>query len=198
VTNKGQDDIWRLSRLEWLDSTLGRESSPVQPYTGVSVSGNVIYILGKKIVVGDTGFIENLNVNGNSITDGSIELDVSIGGNYFEWQIVQSTTFEYVRDNSARWNATLSSQDGSIQAIVSAECFFDGFVNYSVSVTALKQVQVDDIQLSATITQYASIFMMNGIPRRFPKSSRCFSMGLECWRRKQHDVVRQSRCWNSN
>jgi len=160
VTNKGQDDILRLSRLEWLDSTLGRESSPVQPYTGVSVSGNVIYILGKKIVVGDTGFIENLNVNGNSITDGSIELDVSIGGNYFEWQIVQSTTFEYVRDNSARWNATLSSQDGSIQAIVSAECFFDGFVNYSVSVTALKQVQVDDIQLSATITQYASIFMM--------------------------------------
>ena len=79
------------------------------PYTPLYIDADngVVYILGKKILVGDTGFTENIAIDGTYVTNGPIEMDVIAGGNQLQWNVISSTTFEYVTDASARWNATI-------------------------------------------------------------------------------------------
>ncbi len=53
LDDHGDGDSWRLSRLRWLDSTIGLDDNSVTaPYTPVLVSGNTLSILGRDLELG--------------------------------------------------------------------------------------------------------------------------------------------------
>ncbi|MDD5705266.1 MAG: DUF6067 family protein [Kiritimatiellae bacterium] len=56
LPDHGDSDHWRLSRLRWLNSTLGLDDETCPPYTDVQVKGLKASILGREIELGQDGF----------------------------------------------------------------------------------------------------------------------------------------------
>jgi hypothetical protein len=119
VENKGYNDLWRLSRLNWLDSTtgllmntvsnifLGRDfTNPLKPYEDVIVSGNVIYILEKKIIISDNGLPDKISVRGNPVLDGPLEFRLLRGNQTIPTTITSKMQYTQVTPLIAVWKAT--------------------------------------------------------------------------------------------
>ncbi|MBP5509444.1 MAG: hypothetical protein J6Z49_00830 [Kiritimatiellae bacterium] len=53
----GISDAWRLARLKWLNSSIGRENAVTKPYTPVTVdaASRTVRILGRELVLGEDG-----------------------------------------------------------------------------------------------------------------------------------------------
>ena len=55
VENGGFNDLWRLSRLAWLNSNKFLNSKPVSPYVPPVIDDKKIKILGRNIEIGESG-----------------------------------------------------------------------------------------------------------------------------------------------
>ena len=55
LADRGDGDLWRHSRLRWLDSTLGIDDEVVAPYTPLVVEGRTVHCLGREVRIGDDG-----------------------------------------------------------------------------------------------------------------------------------------------
>lgn len=53
VHNHGYDELWRLSRLNWLNSTRAQDHTVVPPFRPVETDGKTIQLLGRRIQLGD-------------------------------------------------------------------------------------------------------------------------------------------------
>ena len=51
----GDGDLWRLSRLRWLDSTLGLDDEVIPPFTPLEVRGDTTRCLGREVTFDHTG-----------------------------------------------------------------------------------------------------------------------------------------------
>jgi len=60
LADHGDGDLWRLSRLRWLNSRIGLDDLPVTPYGTMTVEGNAIAATGKRVVIGDDGLLRSL------------------------------------------------------------------------------------------------------------------------------------------
>lgn len=55
LSDRGDSDHWRLSRLRWLNSTLGLDNEVCPPYTPLEASGLKAGMLGREIELGEDG-----------------------------------------------------------------------------------------------------------------------------------------------
>ena len=55
VENNGYNDLWRLSRINWLNSDMCIDESVVKPYTSPEITGNHLFVLGREIALGEIG-----------------------------------------------------------------------------------------------------------------------------------------------
>ncbi|MBE7057072.1 MAG: hypothetical protein E7388_06515 [Ruminococcaceae bacterium] len=56
LPNNGDDDLWRMSRLFWLNSDIGINDNPVKPYKPIDISEDLTMdIMGKKLRPGPMG-----------------------------------------------------------------------------------------------------------------------------------------------
>ena len=56
----GDSEPWRMSRLRWLDSTIGLDDELFAPYTPVALAGQTVRILGRTAKLADTGLLANI------------------------------------------------------------------------------------------------------------------------------------------
>lgn len=68
----GDHDLWRHSRLRWLDSTIGLDAEPVKPYTPVTVEGRTHRCLNRDVRFAGTGLPESIRSNGREILAGPV------------------------------------------------------------------------------------------------------------------------------
>lgn len=52
VEDHGYGDLWRLARLNWLNSTRAQDHDPVPPFTRIEVHGSALRLLGREITLG--------------------------------------------------------------------------------------------------------------------------------------------------
>ena len=55
LSDSGENDDFRMSRLRWLNSGIGQEEFPPAPYQPLRREGNVIFLKGHSITLGDDG-----------------------------------------------------------------------------------------------------------------------------------------------
>ncbi|MBD9177813.1 MAG: hypothetical protein EGP82_01335, partial [Odoribacter splanchnicus] len=60
LEDKGDSDIYRLSRLRWLNSELACDNSVVRPFTPLKVNGKEIHCLGRSVLLDESGFPEKI------------------------------------------------------------------------------------------------------------------------------------------
>ena len=81
----GDSELWRHSRLRWLDSTVGIDDEVTAPYTSLRVEGPHLSCLGRKVRLGDGGLPESIRCGEREILAGPITFVVETEQGNVAW-----------------------------------------------------------------------------------------------------------------
>ncbi len=163
------------TRLHWLNSTLAQENSVVAPYTPLKVSRKNVDLLGRRFSIGENGFplqilsfftkeMTGFTSTASRIFSGPVQFNVVKQGasNALAWK---NKGFQFVKQDAGTVSWKAESYNADLNREVSASLEFDGFVMYTVKLTALNNVYLKDIEMVLPFTPEASKYML-GLGRK--------------------------------
>ncbi|MEP7326651.1 MAG: glycoside hydrolase domain-containing protein, partial [Gemmatimonadota bacterium] len=169
IRNAGDDELWRLSRLRWLDSRLDEDNGLVPPYTPVEVSGNEIGVLGRRITLGPTGFptsirsyfdieMTRLNSSARELLSAPVTL-TALGrdGTRLTWYPGKLQVGPQ-GEGAAEWE--VGSVSGPLEMTVHGREEFDGHIQFTVSIKATEATDLSDIRLEIPIDRDVARYAM--------------------------------------
>lgn len=161
VENNGYNDIKKLSRLTWLNSTRYLDNTVLAPYTVPQVDGNTVKLLGHDIVLGENALPKNIynyydegvnvmpDIQKALLND---EMTLSFGSEKVDYELLKIS-----QDNGLVTVITHGKSD-NLSIDVKCKIRYTGAVDYSYTVTALNDVTLDNIihktSLSPDCTDY--------------------------------------------
>lgn len=169
INAAGDDNPSLMSRLRWLDSTLAEDDEIVKPYTPMSVEGNTVSVLGRRVTIGTNGLPDNIQ------SQFSIEMTSVSGGRREILAAPMSLTVESKNPALARWTPTqtsftktapgavawqTSNTAGPVTMATQAQMEFDGNIEYVVKLTSRQAVAIDDVRLDIPITRDVAKYML--------------------------------------
>ncbi|MBN2308852.1 MAG: hypothetical protein JXR94_07785 [Candidatus Hydrogenedentes bacterium] len=158
----GDSDPHRLSRLRWLNSTLGLDDDVIPPYTPLEVDGNAVSCLGRRVSFGPAGLPEGIASNGREILARPVAFAVTVDGKEAPWadagtRIAKTSPGVVERETGCRHGALTASTTSRIE--------FDGCLTYCTVLKAAEAVDVDEIELTVPIRRDVAVYLM-GMGRR--------------------------------
>ena len=169
LKNGGVNEPWKQTRLTWLNSTMAQQNQVIKPYLPLKVQGNTISLLGRKLTLGSNGFPSQINTYfteemtsigaiPNHVLSQPFQFNVKDkAGKVEKWKAGQLKIIQ-PEPGTVTWKSTSTNSDVSIN--VSGRIEFDGFINYQVKVTALHDIDLNDIQMVIPLSHDASHYMM--------------------------------------
>jgi hypothetical protein len=169
VENSGMDRGRSLSRLAWLNTTLGMDDTTTRGFPSVHRTGNVIQILGRTVTLGEDGLPQQIT----SFFEPSNQFLLSDGrpllGGRFQFLIERSDgsliilkpgplRFEKQSASAVYWSVTNSSPE--CELVCSGRLEFDGFVDYALALKAKRDLKVNDIRLDVPMRREFGSYMM--------------------------------------
>ena len=170
IANYGDDNPKNMSRMRWLNSTIGTgKDFIIKPFTPVSVSNNIISILGRDIKLNNFGFPENifsyfteemtkLKEEKEGILAHPIKFDIIRKNNLkVEWK-TNSYKINQTHKSSTYWKSTNISNDFTMN--VSGVLEYDGMLDYKINIIANKDVNIKDIKLQIPMEKEAAKYIL--------------------------------------
>ena len=169
LTDAGISEPWKQTRLQWLNSTMAQDNTVIAPYTALTMSNNVISLLGRKIEINNDGFPKQIqtfftpemtgykDAPNNLVTEPiHFHFTRMSGGN----MQLKSNGLQFTKqtEGTIAWKAT--SANDTLQMDVTASLEFDGFVSYTVKLTALNDVSFKDITMHIPFNKDVAKYMM--------------------------------------
>jgi hypothetical protein len=144
ISDSGDDEPWRHSRLRWLDSRLAVDDETVRPFTPMTVNGDVIGILGRTLTVESSGLPRQIeSYFSPEVTHIEKSAKPSIWKVWDEFRIQKSEMFGYwsprcpVRTDNERVLATAYVGAGKTLIAIASWAEADASVRLSVDWRAL-------------------------------------------------------------
>lgn len=162
LVDRGDGDLWRLSRLRWLNSTLGIADTPTHPYTPVTVKENRIGCLGREVTVdGNTGLPSQINSWNHDVLCDPIQFVIQTEQGTKTLKATSAFTEQTEGHVSGEWKA----EDDELSVSCESRVEFDGWINYNYTIESKKDLCVKDIRLLIPVSEkVGSYFMGMGLP----------------------------------
>jgi len=166
----GINEPWKQTRLTWLNSTLAQKNTVIAPYTPLQISGNNISFLGRKVELDKNGFPKQIQT---FFSPEMTEITATPNNLLYEnihFHFVRKADGKNIKMNDSgveftkkeagtvQWKA--KSGNDSLQVDVTGSLEFDGFLAYTVKVTALKDVALKDVTMHIPFNKTAATYMM--------------------------------------
>ncbi|MDR6940691.1 glycoside hydrolase domain-containing protein [Mucilaginibacter pocheonensis] len=167
--NGGVDEPWKMTRLGWLNSTMAQKNTVIAPYTPLLVKNNTVELLGRKVEVNSDGFPKQIQTfftpgmteytdkPNNLLTEALHFHFIKPDGKNIKLKS-QGLQFTKQEPGTVQWTAT--SANDSLQMEVTASIEFDGFMAYTVKLTALQNVDFKDITMHIPFKRDVAKYMM--------------------------------------
>lgn len=159
LADRGDNDIYKLSRLRWLNSQKAADNTIVKPFTPITVQENTIGVLGRSVRLDQYGlpaqissyFTEEMTSIGTESREIIAEPFRFIIEQKNKDSELQNLSFNFDKqeDGLAQWSSKNSAGDFDVE--ISGKMEFDGFMEYQITVTANKTSKVDDIRLEVAM-----------------------------------------------
>lgn len=168
VENHGYNDLWRLSRIHWLNSDLCIDETIVKPYISPQLNGDTMSILGRDITIADNG----LPLCVSSKFSESIQIEDEIQKNLFykasEFliggkSVPAGTTDKNIFNN--RIECLTKSENDDYIAEISSVLRYEGLMEYSLKITPKKDFNTKNVSLDFYISPSCST-LMHGLGHR--------------------------------
>jgi hypothetical protein len=174
VAEHGDGDSWRLSRLRWLDSTIGLDDDAlVAPFTAIVRDGQALSLLGRRVVLGDLGLpaeaLSFFSPSNTAVTATALPIlarpmrfvvETADGPLAFP---AAAARFTGERRGAVAWEARSVLPGVSLTASGLLEQ--DGYLRWSVRLAAERALALTDVRLESTYGAAASTCFM-GLGRR--------------------------------
>jgi hypothetical protein len=163
IADHGDGDLWRMSRLRWLDSTIGLDDEVVAPYTPLKVDGKRISCLGRSVVLNYEALPDQITSSGRQVLAGPISLNISTGA-------LDSLGSEEPVRTLLQKPGKVTFRSGGDSSLgfyrkITTTMEADGFMTVSVAFQAREAVDARDIALEIPIRRDVAKYMM-GLGRR--------------------------------
>lgn len=167
IGHHGDGDLWRLSRLRWLNSAVGLDDDAPRPYTPVTREGDTVSCLGRRVRFGEDGFPAGID----SFFDGSIRVGkepLAILREPVRFA-VSDERGELTFSGFQRRETAASVGGCSFEAVGRAEGLtlknetrmeYDGHIETFVTLTANREIRLSDMALELALTPRCSAYMM--------------------------------------
>lgn len=169
LEDAGDSELWRMSRLRWLDSRIAFDDEVVPPFTPLAVSGNTVSCLGRSMSVERDGFPAGLKSfftpevtavgrEGRDLLASPVALKVEEkDGTLREFQ-GKGPHFTRQAPGAVAWEA--ESRSGPFILSCRGVMEFDGFVGFKVELEAKSDAEVRDIRLEIPMRRETARYMM--------------------------------------
>ena len=162
LADRGDNELWRYSRLRWLNSTLGIADTPTAPYTAMTVDENRIGCLGRTVTVDETtGLPAQIRSWNNDVLSSPMRFVIQTAAGVKELKAIPELTEHTEGHVTGSWKAEDEEMTVSCKAIME----FDGWMNYVYTITPKKRIEVKDIRLVLPVTnKVGTYFLGMGLP----------------------------------
>jgi hypothetical protein len=159
LADQGDEDLWRLARLRWLDSTIGQQSTLTPPFTAVETSSaQESRILNRTIQFAQTGLPSQITSNGKDLFAQPVRLEVTFAdGSEAKWDASQT---QVTPEDPVGVNRETRLQANDLSAMVSSRLEFDGYLNYRVTLSSKGAMKIKDVRLISTFAETATPYFM--------------------------------------
>lgn len=157
LSDCGDSELWRLSRLRWLNSTMGEEETLLPPYTPLKIKDRTIKCLGREIQFNSLGFPDSIRSNGIEILRYPTGMEMLSAGKTRKWKPI---SYRLITSNAAVIEQEYISASGPLTMIVHSKTEFDGSITFTVSYKTAQQISVQDIQLNIPLSKDITEYMM--------------------------------------
>ena len=158
-----------LSRMAWLNSTVGIDQEITNGYLPVARKGKTLRILGRSFLIGEDGLPAEITSYFSSSNQRITDKGEPILSKAFRFVIEKDNgeaitlvpgklTFTNEQAGSVTWQVKSSSAECVLTC--SGSLKYDGFVDYKVSLKALQPLKIRDIRLEVPMTNEKSTYMM--------------------------------------
>ncbi len=169
VPDHGYDEGARLSRLNWLNSRSGIDDEVTHGYLPLEIQENKLNILGRSLAIADNGlpssYISFFNSSNQLIGENGEDviktpfrfiIEKEQGGKII--LVPGEIVFSDKTDAAVNWKVLNSSEEVDLE--VSGHMEFDGFIEYSMKLTAKKPLKIRDIRLEVPVVKDKAEYMM--------------------------------------
>ena len=158
----GDSELWRHSRLRWLDSTVGIDDQVTAPYTPLATNGRTVSCLGREVRFAATGLPESMRSHGREILASPINLVVETAGGETLWsggkaEVRKSTP------GAVTWESLNAGREFTLRCQAKME--FDGHISFDLHLRAHQAAHVNDIRLEIPFRKDVAVYMM-GLARK--------------------------------
>ncbi len=169
LSDAGDSEPWRHSRLRWLNSRLALDDEVVAPYTPLTVENNAIRCLGRKVTLGTSGLPERiqsyfapemtrLQKSPREVLAGPIELIITDGeGKAWSWR-EQQMAFSEQTAGKVAWESR--GRAGPISLKCEGRMEFDGCLDFVVKLKAEETTSLGDIRLEVPLLKSAAKYIL--------------------------------------
>lgn len=190
IENNGYNDLWRLSRLKWLNSDVCQDDTIVKPYikpsflTDEKTNSTSLSVLGRKIELDGCGLPAQVFSFFDESTEISGTVQKTLLKNSVEFLIGDSPlpngkTTATVCGNKIK--IVTKCENDLYFASVNSILFYDGLLQYSISVLPKKDFSADDVKLKIDVDKNSADFMHGLGVRASKRASVC-----EKWDNNKH------------
>jgi len=133
LADRGDGDLWRGTRLAWLDSTLGNEDDVPPPFHPVRVSSTTVSLLDKVVSIGQSGMLDSVQVSGIEALANPVRFEIVVNGKVAA--IPTTRTMGETRNLTVTWEASGSAQgvDMHVSGSIDATGYAEFVVNTNVT-----------------------------------------------------------------
>ncbi|PSL49172.1 hypothetical protein CLV51_101502 [Chitinophaga niastensis] len=170
AVNSGFNEPWKQTRLKWLNSTLAQDNAVIAPYTALELKDSVISLLGRKVGINKDGFpaqiqtfftpeMTSLSTQAKNIFTEPVHFHFTSAatGKDLKWE---SQGWQITSKDAGKISWKAINTTAGLQMEVNASLEFDGFIDYTVKVTALDEVGLKEITMHLPFDKGAAKYMM--------------------------------------
>jgi hypothetical protein len=164
LADRGDSEPWRHSRLRWLNSTMGIDDKPAKPYDAIEFMGNNVYRLtDKKLTMDPGGMPGSIKVSGTEILAYPLSFVVETKNGIEQFSLPEDVVL--LKNEPGVMSGSWQSHSGNILLNGDGIIESDGYINYKISLTALKDINIKDIRLEIPFLENIAGYMMGmGLP----------------------------------
>ncbi len=170
IADRGDSELWRHSRLRWLNSTLGLNDEPVSPYTPIENTGHKHFkILGREIKLRESGLPEQFFSLDHPVFSKPVAFVIKTDKGR---EKLTTEGSELMLDASGKKILVFRSSGKDIKISYKISVEADGYLLYKLKLIPLKDLHVKDIRLEFSLRkEIGRYFMGMGLPGQLtPKS----------------------------
>lgn len=168
--NGGIDEPEKMTRLKWLNSTMAQENTVIAPYTPLEVKETEISLLGRKVLLNKNGLptqiqtfftpeMTSIGAKANNILTAPAQFHLvdKTGKEINNWK---NTNFKFTKKEAGTVSWESTNTDTAVDMQVNGTLEFDGFLSYTVKITALEDVTFNDINFQMPLQPTSAKYLM--------------------------------------